>query len=57
MTAVSHSGGAGQARIVRLLVERVGYDGRGGRVTVTFRSPGVKALRSEALIRGKEVSE
>ena|GEM_PF-2897319 len=57
MTAVSHSGGAGLARIVRLLIERVGYDGRGGRVTVTFRSPGVKALRSEALICGKEVSE
>lgn len=45
-----------QSRIVRLLVERVGYDGRDGRVTVTFRSPGVKALCSEADIRSREVS-
>lgn len=45
-----------QTRIVRLLVERVGYDGRDGRVTVTFRSPGVKALCSEADIRNREVS-
>lgn len=45
-----------QSRIVRLLVERVGYDGRDGRVTVTFRSPGVKALCSEADIRNREVS-
>jgi len=37
-----------QARLVRLLVERVGYDGREGKVTVTFRSPGVKALCREA---------
>jgi hypothetical protein len=42
-----------QSRIVRLLVERVGYDGRDGRVTVTFRSPGVKALCSEAVVRGR----
>ena len=45
-----------QSRIVRLLIERVGYDGRDGRVTVTFRSPGVKALCSEADIRNREVS-
>jgi len=45
-----------QSRIVRLLVERVGYDGRDGRVTMTFRSPGVKALCSEADIRNREVS-
>jgi site-specific DNA recombinase len=36
-----------QSRIVRLLIERVGYDGRDGRVTVTFHSPGIKALCSE----------
>ena len=45
-----------QSRIVRLLVERVGYDGRDGRVTVTFRSAGFKALCSEADIRSREVS-
>jgi len=45
-----------QSRIVRLLIERVGYDGRDGRVTVTFRSPGVKALCSEADMRSREVS-
>jgi site-specific DNA recombinase len=39
-----------QSRIVRLLVERVGYDGRDGKVTVTFRTPGIKALCSEAAI-------
>jgi site-specific DNA recombinase len=39
-----------QSRIVRLLVERGGYDGRDGKVTVTFRTPGIKALCSEAAI-------
>ena len=43
-----------QSRIVRLLVERVGYDGRDGKVTVTFRSPGIKALCSEAAVRDAE---
>ena len=43
-----------QTRIVRLLVERVGYDGRDGKVTVTFRSPGIKALCSEAAVRDVE---
>ena len=33
-----------QTRIVRMLVERVGYDGRTGKVAVTFRSAGFKAL-------------
>ncbi len=33
-----------QSRIVRLLVEHVGYDGRDDKVTVTFRSSGIKAL-------------
>jgi site-specific DNA recombinase len=37
-----------QSRIIRLLIERVGYDGRDGQGTVTFRSPGVKALCGEA---------
>jgi len=37
-----------QARIVKLLVERVGFDGRDGKVTVTFRSSGIKALCQDA---------
>ena len=37
-----------QARLVRLLVERVGYDGRDGTVTVTFHPAGIKALAEEA---------
>lgn len=44
-----------QSRIIKLLVERVKYDGRDGKVTVTFRSPGVKALCNEAYIRDKEM--
>jgi site-specific DNA recombinase len=35
---------AEQTRIISALVERVGYDGRSGKVTVTFRSAGFKAL-------------
>jgi site-specific DNA recombinase len=33
-----------QTRIVRALVERVGYDGRTGKIAVTFRSAGFKDL-------------
>ncbi|MCX6630876.1 MAG: hypothetical protein NTW28_24950, partial [Candidatus Solibacter sp.] len=33
-----------QTRIVRALVERVGYDGRTGKIAVTFRSSGFKDL-------------
>jgi site-specific DNA recombinase len=33
-----------QTRIVRTVIERVGYDGRTGKVAVTFRSAGFKAL-------------
>jgi site-specific DNA recombinase len=35
---------AEQTRIVRALVERVGYDGRTGKIAVTFRSAGFKDL-------------
>lgn len=35
---------AEQTRIVRALVERVGYDGRTGKIAVTFRSAGFKEL-------------
>lgn len=33
-----------QTRIVRMVVDRVGYNGRTGKVAVTFRSTGFKAL-------------
>jgi len=33
-----------QVRIVNLLIEKVGYDGRTGKVTVSFRSAGLKEL-------------
>ena len=36
---------AEQTRIVCALVERAGYDGRTGRIAVTFRSAGFKELR------------
>ena len=36
-----------QARIVRLLVERVGFDGERGTLSVTFRPNGIKALAQE----------
>lgn len=36
-----------QARIVRLLVERVDYDGDSGSVAVTFRPTGIKMLAEE----------
>jgi site-specific DNA recombinase len=36
-----------QARIVRLLVERVDYDGDSGSVAVTFRPTGIKTLAHE----------
>lgn len=36
-----------QARIVRLLVERVDYDGRAGTVSITFRPAGIKSLAQE----------
>ena len=33
-----------QTRIIRAVIERVGYDGRTGKVAVTFRSAGLKVL-------------
>jgi site-specific DNA recombinase len=36
-----------QARIVQLLVERVDYDGAGGKVSITFHPSGIKTLASE----------
>jgi len=36
-----------QSRIIKLLIERIGYDGRDESVKVTFRSLGIKALCAE----------
>ena len=36
-----------QARVLRLLVERVGYDGGEGTLAITFRPTGIKALAQE----------
>ncbi|MBW1723154.1 MAG: hypothetical protein JRJ78_14000 [Deltaproteobacteria bacterium] len=44
-----------QARIIHLLIERIGYDGRDGKVTVTFRSLGIKELCARVQPSGEEV--
>jgi site-specific DNA recombinase len=36
-----------QARLLRLLVERVDYDGRSGDISITFHPAGIKALTEE----------
>ncbi|MBL1216597.1 MAG: recombinase family protein [Planctomycetes bacterium] len=40
---------AEQARIIHLLVERIDYDGAQGKVAVTFRPAGLKALAAEPI--------
>jgi site-specific DNA recombinase len=45
-----------QARILRLLVERVEYDGASGRLSVTFHPTGIKALADELAERHEEKS-
>ena len=45
---------AEQARVVGLLVERVEYDGRDGRVTVAFHPTGIRALADELAARADE---
>jgi site-specific DNA recombinase len=42
-----------QAKVIRLLVERVGYDRGAGTVSLTFRAAGIKELAAEAV--GEEV--
>ena len=46
-----------QARILRLLFERIGYDGEKEAVSVTFRPNGIKTLGQEVDIRDSEVPE
>ena len=43
-----------QARVLRLFVERVGYDGRAGTLAITFRPTGIKTLAQEIRTGRKE---
>jgi len=45
-----------QARVIALLVERVAYDGNGGRLSITFRSSGIKSLAGEMTKRKEEAA-
>ena len=45
---------AEQARVVELLVAGVEYDGRDGRVAVTFHPTGIKALAEELAERREQ---
>jgi len=36
-----------RARAMQLLVERIGYDGREGRLSITFRNAGIKTMNQE----------
>ena len=38
-----------QARVIRLLVEKVDYDGAGGSVSITFRPSGIKTLANQGV--------
>ena len=40
-----------QRALLRQLVEKVGYDGRTGKVTVSFKSAGVKELVQKEAVR------
>jgi site-specific DNA recombinase len=40
-----------QRNLLRQLVEKVGYDGRTGKVTVSFKSAGVKELVQKEAVR------
>jgi site-specific DNA recombinase len=43
-----------QARVVRLLIARVDYDGRQGKASITFQPLGLKTLASQMLARNRE---
>ena len=43
-----------QARVVRLLVSQVDYDGRQGQASITFQPLGLKTLAGEVLGRSRE---
>ncbi|RLC37127.1 recombinase family protein, partial [candidate division Kazan bacterium] len=43
-----------RTRLIHLLVERVGYDGDKGTLSITFRPAGIKTLAREAALAGTE---
>jgi site-specific DNA recombinase len=43
-----------QARMVRLLIARVDYDGQQGKASITFQPLGLKTLASQMLARNRE---
>jgi hypothetical protein len=43
-----------QARVVRLLVSRVDYDGNQGKASITFQPLGLKTLAGEMLGRNQQ---
>jgi site-specific DNA recombinase len=45
-----------QARVLHLLVERVDYDGRAGKVSIVFRPTGIKTLARELSAKHEEMS-
>jgi site-specific DNA recombinase len=45
-----------QARVIELLVERVAYDGRAGKIAITFRPTGIKTLAVELTERKDEAA-
>lgn len=45
-----------QARVIELLIERVAYDGRAGKIAITFRPTGIKTLASELAERKDEAA-
>ena len=42
--------------MIELLVERVTYDGRDGKIAITFRPTGIKTLASELAERKDEAA-
>jgi len=46
-----------RTRLIHLLVEKVGYDGDKGMLSITFRSVGIKTLAQESAIAGEQTNE
>ncbi len=46
-----------QARVIYLLVDKIGYDGANGSLTINFRSTGIKALTKEIDLKGEETKK
>jgi site-specific DNA recombinase len=46
-----------QARVLRLLIQRVDYDGANGKVAVTFHANGIKTLGQNGVADSLEADE